>query len=42
MTLWPGESRTITARYRAADLHGAEPTVRLTGFNLRSQQLGAR
>ena len=42
MTLWPGESRTITARYRASDLHGAAPTVRLTWFNVPSQQIGAR
>jgi len=41
LTLWPGESRTIAARYRAADLRGSAPTVRLTGFNVQSHQISA-
>lgn len=34
VTLWPGQSQTLTARYRVADLRGAAPVVGLTGFNL--------
>ena len=33
VSLWPGESKTITATYRTADLHGAAPSVRVTGWN---------
>ncbi|MBN9739923.1 beta-mannosidase [Amycolatopsis sp. A1MSW2902] len=33
ITLWPGQSQTLTVRYRAADLHGAAPTVSVDGFN---------
>jgi hypothetical protein len=32
VTLWPGESVTLTARYRAPA--GAAPTVRLEGWNV--------
>ncbi|MGM9444287.1 glycoside hydrolase family 2 protein [Streptomyces murinus] len=31
--LWPGESVTLTAVYRTADLHGAAPRVRVSGWN---------
>ncbi|MFE5139703.1 hypothetical protein ACFRDV_18820 [Streptomyces fagopyri] len=31
--LWPGESATSTATYRTADLHGAVPRVRISGWN---------
>ena len=34
MTLWPGQSQTLTARYRASDLRGAPPVVTLEGRNL--------
>jgi exo-1,4-beta-D-glucosaminidase len=34
VTLLPGESRTLVARYRAADLNGATPSLRVAGFNL--------
>ncbi|GLX21530.1 glycoside hydrolase family 2 protein [Streptomyces lavendulae] len=33
VTLWPGESATLTATYRTADLHGAPPALRLSGWN---------
>ncbi|MBV1949242.1 sugar-binding domain-containing protein [Streptomyces sp. BV129] len=31
--LWPGESVTLTATYRTADLHGSAPRVRISGWN---------
>ncbi|ANP52808.1 exo-1,4-beta-D-glucosaminidase [Streptomyces griseochromogenes] len=31
--LWPGESVTLTATYRTADLHGSAPQVRVSGWN---------
>ncbi|MWA04117.1 beta-mannosidase [Actinomadura sp. LD22] len=34
VTLWPGQSQTLTARYRASDLRGAVPVVSLAGWNL--------
>ncbi|QKG19798.1 glycosyl hydrolase 2 galactose-binding domain-containing protein [Actinomadura verrucosospora] len=34
VTLWPGQSQTLTARYRASDLRGATPVVGLAGWNL--------
>ena len=37
VSLWPGESTTITARYRTADLHGSAPSVRVSGWNLTTQ-----
>ncbi len=42
VTLWPGQSRTLTARYRAADLRGAAPVVGLTGWNLPGTTVPAR
>ncbi|WP_189263930.1 glycoside hydrolase family 2 protein [Streptomyces fuscichromogenes] len=33
VSLWPGESVTLTAAYRTADLHGATPQVRVSGWN---------
>jgi hypothetical protein len=33
ITLWPGESQTLTATYKAADLGGAEPLVGVGGLN---------
>jgi hypothetical protein len=33
ITLWPGESQTLTATYKAADLGGAEPMVSVGGLN---------
>jgi exo-1,4-beta-D-glucosaminidase len=34
ITLWPGESQTMTVSYRAADLHGATPVISISGFNV--------
>lgn len=33
ISLWPGESATLTATYRTADLHGSAPRLRLSGWN---------
>ncbi|MEU6491044.1 sugar-binding domain-containing protein [Streptomyces sp. NPDC046994] len=33
VSLWPGESVTLTATYRTADLHGSAPGVRISGWN---------
>ncbi|MFE0518353.1 exo-beta-D-glucosaminidase [Streptomyces sp. NPDC058954] len=33
VSLWPGESVTLTARYRTADLHGSAPRLRVSGWN---------
>jgi exo-1,4-beta-D-glucosaminidase len=41
VTLWPGQSQTLTARYRAADLRGATPVVSITGRNLPDQAVPA-
>jgi exo-1,4-beta-D-glucosaminidase len=37
VTLWPGESQMVTARYRHGDLQGATPVVTVAGWNLGSQ-----
>jgi exo-1,4-beta-D-glucosaminidase len=34
ITLWPGETETLTASYPASELHGATPMVSLYGWNL--------
>ncbi|MFF8908361.1 glycoside hydrolase family 2 protein [Streptomyces olivaceoviridis] len=33
VSLWPGESVTLTATYRTADLRGSAPGVRVSGWN---------
>jgi exo-1,4-beta-D-glucosaminidase len=33
VTLWPGESETLTATFKSADLKGATPVVSLYGWN---------
>lgn len=33
ISLWPGESATLTATYRTADLHGSSPQLRIAGWN---------
>ena len=33
VTLWPGESETLTATYNSADLRGATPVVSVSGWN---------
>jgi exo-1,4-beta-D-glucosaminidase len=34
ITLWPGESETLTATYDASQLQGAMPVVSLDGWNV--------
>ncbi|MDH6108748.1 exo-1,4-beta-D-glucosaminidase [Kitasatospora sp. MAP12-15] len=34
VTLWPGESETLTATYKSADLKGATPVVSVSGWNM--------
>ncbi|MEU4350769.1 exo-beta-D-glucosaminidase [Streptomyces sp. NPDC023838] len=33
VTLWPGETTTLTATYRTLDLHGSAPRLRVSGWN---------
>jgi exo-1,4-beta-D-glucosaminidase len=41
VTLWPGQSQTLTARFRASDLRGASPVVSLSGRNLPDRTIPA-
>ena len=41
VTLWPGESQTIVARYRRSALGGAAPVVTLSGWNVAPQTAAA-
>ena len=34
LTLFPGESQTLTVTYNSADLQGATPVISLSGWNL--------
>jgi exo-1,4-beta-D-glucosaminidase len=34
VALWPGEQVTLTATYRTADLGGARPAIRVSGWNV--------
>ena len=34
ITLWPGESETLRATYRGAQLKGAAPVVTVAGWNV--------
>ena len=34
VTLFPGESKTLSARFRTADLRGSQPHLRLEGYNV--------
>jgi exo-1,4-beta-D-glucosaminidase len=42
ITLWPGESETLTATYRTSDLHGRAPVVSVSGWNVPTLQAGSR
>jgi exo-1,4-beta-D-glucosaminidase len=33
ITLWPGQSQTLTVTYKASDLRGAAPVISVDGFN---------
>ncbi|HET7051113.1 MAG TPA: hypothetical protein VFI54_22790, partial [Solirubrobacteraceae bacterium] len=41
VTLWPGESETLSATYRRADLHGASPVVSVSAWNSPLQDVPA-
>jgi exo-1,4-beta-D-glucosaminidase len=41
ITLWRGESETLHATYRRADLHGRAPVVSLSGWNVAGVQVAA-
>ncbi|MFD9960327.1 beta-mannosidase [Amycolatopsis sp. NPDC058986] len=41
ITLWPGQSQTLTVTYKAADLKGAVPVVSVDGFNTGRIVVGA-
>jgi hypothetical protein len=41
ITLWPGQSQTLTANYKAADLKGATPVVSVSGVNTARIVVGA-
>ena len=41
ITLWPGESETLTVRYDAADLHGATPVISVSGWNAATMDIMA-
>ena len=38
ITLWPGESETLTATYQRSQLHGASPVVSVFGWNVPSAE----
>jgi hypothetical protein len=40
LTLWPGETQTITARYARSQLRGAQPVVALSGWNVPEVTVG--
>ncbi|MFD5074753.1 sugar-binding domain-containing protein [Streptomyces sp. NPDC058371] len=42
VSLWPGESTTLKATYRTADLHGSTPRVRVSGWNTPEQTIRVR
>ncbi|HEY3734090.1 MAG TPA: beta-mannosidase [Streptosporangiaceae bacterium] len=41
ITLWPGESQTLTVSYGSADLHGATPVISLSGANVPARDIAA-
>jgi exo-1,4-beta-D-glucosaminidase len=41
VTLWPGESQTLTAAYRSADLNGQSPVVSVSGWNAPTVDVAA-
>ncbi|MFD5632792.1 exo-beta-D-glucosaminidase [Streptomyces sp. NPDC127077] len=42
VSLWPGESVTLTATFRTADLHGSVPGVRVSGWNTTERTVRSR
>jgi exo-1,4-beta-D-glucosaminidase len=41
VTLWPGESQTLTVSYNSADLQGATPVISLYGWNMTKIDIAA-
>jgi exo-1,4-beta-D-glucosaminidase len=41
VTLWPGESQTLHAAYRAASLHGEDAVVSVGGWNVATSNIPA-
>ena len=41
ITLFPGESETVSVTYKASDLDGATPVISLAGWNIAAQNLAA-
>jgi exo-1,4-beta-D-glucosaminidase len=41
ITLWPGESQTLTVSYSSADLQGATPVVTVSGWNVPTAAVAA-
>ena len=41
ITLWPGESETLTVRYNSADLQGATPVISVSGWNMTKIDIAA-
>ncbi|MEU6972054.1 exo-beta-D-glucosaminidase [Kitasatospora aureofaciens] len=42
VSLWPGESTTITATVRTTDLNGATPNLRISGWNIPTDNVVAK
>ncbi len=40
ITLMPGERQTVTGTYRTVDLHGAEPSIEVSGWNVPRSEPG--
>lgn len=34
ITLWPGESETLTVSYKQGELHGGSPVISVAGWNV--------
>jgi exo-1,4-beta-D-glucosaminidase len=41
ITLFPGESETVSVTYKASDLDGSTPTISLSGWNVAAQNIAA-
>ncbi len=41
ITLFPGESQTVSVTYKSSDLNGATPVVSLSGYNVAAQDVAA-
>jgi exo-1,4-beta-D-glucosaminidase len=41
ITLWPGQSQTLTVSYDSTDLHGATPVISVSGWNVAARDIAA-